>query len=221
MSKRVKIFAIVVLGLAVLILVFSMLGNKSSSVPVETGPLSSSIGIGGGISQPLDGQMNRESSTGEFAMMLSSIKSIAIDDSIFSNPAYKMLRDHPISIGTDIIGRSNPFAPVGVDDVDLSNAPVVQTLQPGKVTSTSAELSAQVSFSTTAPVTVVFQYGPTDQFGSVTPPMTFSKSGTAVVTISGLLSNTKYFVQAVAVVGSTTSNGNTMTFTTTTPPASR
>ncbi len=216
MSKRVKTFALIVLAIAVAVLVFSMMGGDAPATPSDKSPLSSS----GGVSQPLDMQ-TAESATGEFATMLASIKSISIDDSIFSNPAYKTLRDHPINIGTDTIGRPNPFAPVGTDNVDLSNAPTVQTLQPGKVTSTTAELSAQVSFATTAPVSIVFQYGTTDEYGSVTPTLTFTKSGTAVSVLSGLTPNTKYYVQAVAVVGSTTSVGNVMTFTTTTPPVAR
>ena len=216
MSKRIKKLALVVLGVAVLVWVFSLMGGSDPKATTGTSPLSSS-----GVSQPVDAQTPRESATGEFATMLASINGISIDETVFENPAYKALRDHPISIGTDVVCRSNPFAPVGADNVDLSSAPTVQTLQPGKVTSTTAEFSAQVSFATTAPVSVVFQYGPTDQFEAATTPQTFKKSGTAVATVSGLLPNTKYFVQAVAVVGSTTSNGNIMTFTTTTPPVSR
>lgn len=215
MSKKVKVFAIVVGGLAVLILLFSLMGNGEPSPAPAASGLSTSLG--GGIPS----SDSSVSDNGEFAGLLSSVKSISIDDSIFSNPAFKALRDHPIAIGTDIVGRSNPFAPVGTDGTDLSSAPTVQTLQPGKITSTSAELSAQVSFSTTAPVTVVFQYGPTDQFGSVSAPQTLTKSGTVLSTITGLASGTTYYVQAVAVVGSTTANGNTMTFTTTTPPQGR
>lgn len=213
MSKRVKIFAIVIIALALLVWIFSSMGGKTPQAP-DTG-LSSSLGAIG--PSPVAGQ----SGGSEFATLLSSVKSITIDDSIFANPAFKALRDHPINVGTDVVGRSNPFAPVGTDGADLSSAPIVQTLQPGKITSTSAELSAQVAFTTTAPVTLVFQYGPTDQFGTVTAPQTLTKSGTGVVTISGLTPSTTYHVQAVAVVGSTTTNGNTMTFTTTTAPATR
>jgi len=219
MSKKVKIFSIAA-AILIIIIVVSTFGGDKKTTTTTTGPLSSSAGVVpvGGVSE----QSTAENGpSGEFAVLLSSIKSIVIDDSIFSNPAYRALRDHPITLGTDIVGRTNPFAPVGTDGVDLSSAPTVQTLQPGKITSNSAELSAQVSFSTSAPVTMVFQYGTTDQFGGVTVPQTLSKSGVAVATLTGLSSNTTYHVQAVAVVGSTTSNGNTMTFTTTTPPGTR
>lgn len=215
MSKKVKIFAIVIIAFAILIWIFSSMGGSSAPQPAGTNGLSTSLGSNSSaMGTPTSGG-------GEFASLLSSINSISIDDSVFSNPAFKALRDHPINVGTDIIGRSNPFAPVGTDGADLSSAPTVQTLQPGKITSTSAELSAQVSLATTAPVTLVFQYGTTDQFGSVTPPQTLTKTGTSVATIANLAPNTQYYVQAVAVVGSTTTNGNTMLFTTTTPPTSR
>jgi hypothetical protein len=217
MSKKVKIFAIVTVSLAILIWILSSIGGGSSEPKTETSALSSSIASGTVLVVPQGSQLTDASNT-NFSSILSNVKSIVIDDSIFSNSAYKALRDHPITLGTDIIGRNNPFAPVGTDGADVSTSPTVQTLQPGKITSKSAEFSARVSFTTTAPVSVVFQYGPTDQFGSVTAPQTMTKSGTAVSTITTLSPNTTYYVQAVAVVGSTTTNGNVMTFVTTTPP---
>jgi len=211
MSTKVKKFAIIVLAIAAIVFIISSVGGEE---PEDTGGLVSS-----GVDSPLAPISAAPIEDGEdFGSILSTVKSITIDDSIFSNPAYKALRDHPIALGTDIVGRSNPFAPIGNDSTtEAPMTPTVQTLQPGKVTSTSAELSAQVSFSTTAPVSVVFQYGTTDQFGSVTSPQTLTRSGVTLATISGLLPATVYYVQAVAVVGSTTTNGNTMSFVTMTP----
>ncbi len=217
MSKKIKKLAIAAVILAIIIWAVSAFGGNDSRPTATDGLLSSSTGTG--AAAPLSGTPASTSTGGnEFASLLSSIKSITIDDSVFSTPAYKALRDHPITLGTDIIGRSNPFAPVGSDSSENAINPTVQTLQPGKVTSTSAELSALVSFATTAPVSVVFQYGTTDQFGSDTSPKTLSKSSTVLATISGLAPSTTYYVQAVAVVGSTTTKGNSMSFTTTTVP---
>ncbi|HVY35789.1 MAG TPA: hypothetical protein VG982_00735 [Candidatus Paceibacterota bacterium] len=264
MSKKVKIFAIVVISLAALIAIGTFLGRKTSSVPtVTSSDLSSTFGAGIASSTTTASNATKG---GEFAALLSSINSITIDDSIFSNPAYKALRDHPISVGTDIIGRTNPFAPVGTDVVNNGSVGgstgtgstssttgtsssgttsktgttstgggtsagtggtsssgggsatlSLQTLQPGKVTSTTAEFAAQISYTTTDPVAMVFQYGPTDTFGSATTPMSVSKIGTVVQTVTGLTPNTLYYVQAVAVAGSNTVTSNTMTFSTTTP----
>ncbi len=218
MSKKIKKFLVFIIIFAAIIWGALLLSRRNApSTAQNANPLASSVGSGSASPAGNTGQNHMPSA--DFSSMLSSVRSISIDMSIFSNPAYKALRDHPIALGTDVIGRTNPFAPVGADSGEVSINPTVQTLQPGKVTSASAELSAQVSFSTTAPVSVVFQYGTTDEFGSVTSPQTLTKSGTAVATISGLASDTTYYVQAVAVVGSTTTTGNTMMFTTTTPPA--
>lgn len=219
MTKKLKKILIALVIIAVVAWLISAASGDTPAPDESDGALSSTAGM---TSSPLPPSAASSSGAAEgvtdFAGMLSSVKSINIDTAIFSSPAYKALRDHPISLGTDIVGRTNPFAPVGSDSGSAPINPTVQTLQPGKITSASAELSAQVSFSTTAPVSVVFQYGPSDTFGSVTSPQTLSKSGTAVATISGLIPDTTYHVQAVAVVGSTTTTGNTMTFTTTTPP---
>jgi len=97
----------------------------------------------------------------------------------------------------------------------------VQTLAPGKVLSSSAEFSALVTSSTTDPVSVVFQYGLSDTFGSATPPTTVTKNGTALFTATGLTPATTYYVEAVAVQGSTTANGDIMSFTTATVVAKK
>jgi len=223
MSKRVKIFSATIVAIALLIYATSLFSNKSSDAPsnsqlttTSTTPLGQGAGIPGGAVPAPSGQANTKGS--EFALLLTSVKSISIDTSIFTNPAYKALRDFPVTLGTDTIGRVNPFAPVGSDAAVGAANLTIQTLQPGKVTSTTAEFAAQVSFSTTAPVSVVFQYGTSDVFGRATAPSVMTKSGTALQLVKDLQPNTTYYVQAVAVVGSATTTGNTMSFTTTTPP---
>jgi hypothetical protein len=209
MSKRVKIFAIVILAITAIIFIAS----KTGSSDPDTGPLSSTMDAALPIT-------NVEPSTdNEFSLLLSTVTSINIDESVFNSPTYKALRDNPVMLGSDIVGRTNPFAPIGADSPSDLITPIVQTLQPGKVTSTTAEFSAQVSFTTTAPVSVIFQYGTNDQLGFVTTPTVLSKSGTVLATVKNLAPNTIYQVKAVAVVGSTTANGNTMSFSTTSAPA--
>lgn len=208
MSKRVKIFAIVVLAIAVIVFIASKTGGSEP----DTGSLSSTMDA-----LPIT---NVEAPTdNEFSALLSTVTSISIDDSVFNSPAYKALRDNPVTLGSDIVGRTNPFAPIGADSSTDLVTPLVQTLQPGKVTSTTSEFSAQVSFTTTAPVSVLFQYGTTDQLGFVTTPTVLSKSGTVLATVRDLSPNTIYQVKAIAVVGSTTTNGNIMSFSTTSAPS--
>jgi len=58
---------------------------------------------------------------GDFLSLLLSVKSIKLDDSIFSDPAFATLRDSSIELvpdGTE--GRPNPFAPIGSDVLSAS-----------------------------------------------------------------------------------------------------
>ncbi len=217
MSKKVKIFVIVILVIAVLIALFSYIGSKSS-VPAQSDGLSTSAPSQSDSTLPSGGTGNPAAATsGQFSAMLSSISTITLDTSLFTEPAYLALRDFPISLGTAVVGRQNPFAPIGSDS-SASAAPIlqVQTLTPDKVVSTSAELGASVTVNNTSPVTVVFQYGTTDTFGTATAPITVSKSGTALFTAKSLAPATTYYVEAVAVQGSTTATSSITSFTTAT-----
>lgn len=206
MSKKIKTFAIVVLIIAALIGGVSLMGNKS---PDSTSGLSSSNKAAG---VPLS---TTSTSSNEFSSSLSTIKGISIDTSIFTNPAYLALRDYPVALGTEVVGRSNPFAPIGSD----ATAPVAsgvqfETLQPAKITRTTAQFGAQAVLAATAQTSVVFEYGTSDLFGSATPPIPVTKSGTVLYSATGLIPDTTYYVRAVLAQGSITTSGNTMTFTT-------
>jgi hypothetical protein len=210
-SKKTKIFAGIGLFVALVILAFTFASKKTPTAAPVGGSALASTGVpalpggGQGDSEPID----------QFSDLLSTIQSISIDTTIFQDPGYLSLRDHPITLGTDIIGRPNPFVPTGNDAAPSSTATAsVQTLAPGKITKTTAELGALVTLADTAPVSVVFEYGTSDAFGSATSPLTASHSGTTLSTISGLTPGTLYYVRADVVKGSVTAQGNTMTFTT-------
>lgn len=210
MSKKVKIILGVV-GAIILIIVLSSL-LKSKKTPTSTPPsnlLTSTTGV-----VPLPG-VTSTTSADEFSKVLSSIKNITIDTSVFQNKAYVALRDFPVTLGTDTVGRVNPFAPIGVDSSSpVTQDTVVQTLQTGKITKATAEIGAQVTISSPAPVTVVFEYGTTDTFGSVTEPIAVTKNGTVLSTLTGLSASTLYYVRAVAITGATTTTANTTSFVT-------
>jgi hypothetical protein len=223
MSKKVKIFAIVALAIALVIAAFSFLGSSTSA---PAAPASNTLVTSSGqpVAAALNGQAGPAQNIDQFSILLSTIQSISIDTTIFQNKAYVTLRDNPIQVGTDIAGRPNPFAPLGTDaagtsgNQTTSTQPVVTTLQPGKLTSTSAELTAQVTLSDTTPTSVVFEYGTDDTFGSITQPSTLTRTGTVVATVTKLTPNTLYYVRADVVRGTATMNGNSVTFTTLTPP---
>lgn len=219
MNKKVKIFAIVVIVIALVIWAVTTLGGpKTETVtPINPGSaLTTTAGVRPAGPMPMGGSQQPVAGGSEFSTLLSSVNSINIDTSIFTNPAYKTLRDYPVSLGTDTIGRTNPFAPIGSDQAagTTTSSLEVQTLQPGKITATRAELGAQVTIPDTVPVSVVFNYGLTDTFGSATTPVTLTKSGTALVTITGLTPATQYLVKAVVVRGSVTTEGEILPFTT-------
>ena len=204
-KKLMIILVVVLVGGAIVLLV------GSQSAPTNGSALRSNKDV------PLPGTpVTSPAGNDEFSSLLASINKISIDTSLFQNPAYTLLRDHPVILGTDIVGRVNPFAPIGTD----ATAPVtagalsIQTIQPGKITSTTVEFSAQVTLPDTTPVSVVFEYGPTDMFGFATNPLTISKSGAVVTSATGLLPDTAYFVRAVLLRGSEATTAQTMSFIT-------
>lgn len=217
MSKKTKIFVAIVLGIAALIAAITFLGGSDSAEFTNTGISTSPAGVLSTSAIPFSpGALPSTVGVNEFSGLLSSISTISINTAIFQNPSYKALRDYPVVLGTDVVGRPNPFAPIGSDQLTTTALDVaVQTLAAGKITATSAEIGAVVTLPDTMSATVVFQYGTTDTFGSSTTPVTIAQTGTSLATISGLLPATKYFVQAVVVRGSGTTIGNVMTFTTT------
>ena len=218
MSKKVKTIIIVIVIIILVIAALAYFGNNAAPVAPDTGLTSSAASTGtvvvpgGPASDPAAGN------AANFSSLLSSIDSITLNTSIFTNPAYEALVDNPVILGTAVIGRQDPFAPIGTDAGGDQPAPLLQlqTLAPGKIISNSAEFGALVNVSSvTPPISVVFQYGTSDTFGSATAPVNVTKSGTALLTVTGLIPSTTYYVEAVAVQGSVTATGSIMSFTTT------
>lgn len=215
MSKKVKIFAIVVLIISALIAAVTFLGH--SSTPAVNGPLSSSVPTTSNGTTQAPGS----SASSEFATLLSSISNITIDTSLFTDPGYLALRDYPIALGSDIQGRPNPFAAVGYDTGSISStAPTTptqtqfDTIQPDKITATTAEVGAQAILSDTSQALVVFEYGINGSLDNATAPQPLPSNGTVLFRISGLTPGTKYSVKAILAQGSDTTPGNVVTFTT-------
>ncbi len=216
MSKKVKIFAIVGIVLAAIIAGVTFLGGSGSqpSSPANSSGIASSVERAAGVPIP-----QASSAPSEFSILLSTISSISIDTTLFTNSAYRALRDYPITLGVDTKGRPNPFAPIGVDSGAISGiAPVTQvqfdTIQPAKVTATTAEFGAQGILSNAETATVVFEYGTNDLLGSATAPVPLGKNGTVLYRVTDLAPATTYYVRAVLAQGSITVPGNIMTFTT-------
>ncbi len=210
MSKKAKIILGSVGAIAVIVVLNSFLTpKKTPATSNSSNLLTSTTGM-----IPLPGAPSTTSAD-EFSKVLSSIKNITIDTSVFQNRAYIALRDYPVTLGSETVGRVNPFAPIGVDSASpVAQDTLVQTLQAGKITKATAEVGAQLTLASSAPVTVVFEYGTTDTFGSVTEPVTATKSGTVLATLNGLTPGTTYYTRAVAISGASTTTGNTTSFVT-------
>jgi hypothetical protein len=96
----------------------------------RSAPAPSLVGTSGApvTSAPVSSQASQE-----FLALLLNIRSIKLDDSIFSNPAFGVLQDYTIILvpeGNE--GRQNPFAPIGVDfSAAATAAPAEATAVPG------------------------------------------------------------------------------------------
>lgn len=102
--KKILIFVVIIGVLIILAIIF--LGKKGDPELQNTGVLQTT-------SQSAD-----KSPSSNFLQSLSQVKSIELDTTIFENKIYQRLNDYtiPIILNDDrLIGRSNPFAPVGVD----------------------------------------------------------------------------------------------------------
>ncbi|MEI6022920.1 MAG: hypothetical protein WCQ32_03740 [bacterium] len=231
MSKRVKITIIVAIIFLVITVIIGVSSSSSSTTvanSANTGLSSSGGALGGAVAKT-----NTTSTVGidDFSAALASIRSVSIDTSIFNDPAYKTLQDNPVILGTDVVGRVNPFAPVGTDAPDPStiapsqnptqqisaNGASITTGDVTKIKTTSAVFSAQPGFDPLAKgqkATVVFEYGTTDALGSVTVPIAIKVASPVITTIKKLTPATQYFVRATLVIGDVTVQGDIISFNT-------
>ncbi|MBI2618257.1 hypothetical protein HYW58_02280 [Candidatus Kaiserbacteria bacterium] len=63
------------------------------------------------VSSPTSGSQTRGNN--ELLLLLVSLESISLDDSLFNDPAFKSLIDFGQALIPEPVGRLNPFAPVG------------------------------------------------------------------------------------------------------------
>jgi hypothetical protein len=148
----------------------------------------------------------------DFLTTLLSVKSISLDESIFTNRAFLLLQDFNRPIPADENpGRTNPFAPLGVDG-GIAQVQV-STSNPSSITATSAVLNGTLSAADTA-TTRWFEYGPTPTFGALTSSRVQATAGTFAETVDKLLPNTTYYARADAVIGGVTVIGNTVSWKT-------
>jgi len=62
-------------------------------------------------------QTSQFSAGREILALLSDLKSLQLNNDIFSNKAFRSLEDFSLPISSEPKGRNNPFAPIGIDAV--------------------------------------------------------------------------------------------------------
>jgi len=122
MSSKIKTIIISVVIIAVIILAYFLFfqkapdkGNLTSTGESTPTPASQSTGATV-TNAPVDP---------DFLAMLLSVKSLTLNDSIFSSQAFASLRDSSIILTPDNTteGRVNPFAPIGSDTTSIPVSP--------------------------------------------------------------------------------------------------
>lgn len=123
-----KVFKIVIILLVLGALAFvgmSILGDSQDSGAPSSGLQSTSTGnplattnqTTTASSNP--NLLDTEQINREFVAMLLNLDAIKLNDDIFSEPAFRVLRDNSIRLnqpGNE--GRPNPFAPIGIDQLN-------------------------------------------------------------------------------------------------------
>ncbi len=150
----------------------------------------------------------------EFLVTLLNIQNIELDYSIFDSPSFGVLVDFSKPLVQDTNpGRTNPFAPIGVDGTPVSSVAPIATTAPSGITATTAIFSGTITLSGIT-ATRWFEYGTTETMGAKTTTVTQTSSGVFGQNISSLVPNTTYYVRAVAQIGTTSYPGETLIFKT-------
>jgi len=147
---------------------------------------------------------------------LSSIKSLKIDSSLFSDILFSRLKDNSVKIEPVVPGRPNPFAPISGKQDQLASSSKVTTTSPTQITNNSAVLNGQVNVGASDDISdIYFEYGPTEGLGKTTTSISqTSLVGTFVKGVTGLYPRTAYFFRACARINRVVSCGDIVSFTT-------
>lgn len=205
MKKSIKIFTIFSSVLIAVFVVVPFIHNKTTEAASS---LSSSLST---LASSFKETSTDVSVDTTFLNSLTSLSSIKIDTTIFSNKLFSSLVDNSVTLQKVDLGRSNPFAPLPVNT--SSNTSSVATSPASSITSNGAVLNGSVanisSFDST-----YFEYGSTATLGKATPKANLSLIGSFVSNITGLSSGTTYFYRAVGKTSTGILYGEINSFTT-------
>ena len=126
MSSKIKNIIILVVVAVVLILVYIFFIKKAPDSP----SLTSSSGSSATATEVNGNNPSTEVSdlSSSFISLLLSVKSIKLDDSILTDQTFLSLKDSSITLVQDgNEGRTNPFAPIGTEDITPLTTPTTPT----------------------------------------------------------------------------------------------
>lgn len=66
---------------------------------------------------PADASGAATQAGGELLTLLADMRTIRLDESLFSDPAFQELQDFSVALRSEPKGRPNPFAPLGKDAI--------------------------------------------------------------------------------------------------------
>ena len=214
MSNPIKIGLVAILILA-LIGVGYWYSTSGASSTSSNSPLQSSAPTGGtSAASAIDPQ---DAALGDkFLALLLNMRTIKLDPTLFSDPAFSSLRDFTTDLPPEADpGRVNPFAPLG-QDAAAPTAITVTTGTPNAVTKTGALFIGAIPAGAIA-TQAFFEYGTTS-----TPPLpnTTAKvqvnpaTGVYTFPIATLTPSTTYYVRAAAQINGAMVYGSVQTFQT-------
>jgi hypothetical protein len=186
--------------------------NSKNIVPVAYGgSLSSSLGFGlASISSGLEEKIASDIS---FLETLVSLKRINIDDTLFTDKYFNLLKNNTVKIDPVIPGRSNPFAPIEKNIEDTNSPADVVTDQPTQITDKTVVLNGTINIINGVGDTY-FEYGTTENLGITISTIKPTLVGVFMKNISGLIPKTTYFFKACAKINNIKTCGNLISFKT-------
>jgi hypothetical protein len=207
MKKTTKFLIIVsIIGVS---LFLGLYGQKDRKV--------SSLAMGSALESTADSTTTQKSSVGNeiqaeisFISTLSSIKSLKIDPSLFSDVLFSRLKDNSVKIEPVVPG------PINGKQSQSASSSKVTTTSPTQITNNSAVFNGQVNVGGNDDISdIYFEYGPTEGLGKTTTSISqTSLVGTFVKEVTGLYPRTAYFFRACARINRVVSCGDIVSFTT-------
>lgn len=135
----------IVIGLVVAILLLGAYAAITSESENSTGTSSLSSLIGSGNFGEVK-ESNTDLANAEILRILGSIQNINLDDDIFKNPVFRELEDSRFTIPKPvIIGRPNPFLPIGFDSLAQGNTSNDQNFESGEVEVANGNLESEAA----------------------------------------------------------------------------